>query len=88
MNEEGSMRHSSLSPWKERYVKAIRESDKKKLTELVFAAEEGIFVRGQELRDSKNHHEELSEMSAAAADLLVIKVYKLGWPSPKISIAR
>jgi len=34
--------------------------------------------RGQELAGSMNHHHERSQMSAAAADLLAIKVYKLG----------
>jgi hypothetical protein len=83
MNEESSMQQSGPSSWKESYKDAIRESDKKKLAELVRAAEERMFFRGQELSGSMNHHHERSQMSAAAADLLAVKVYKLGWPNPK-----
>jgi len=77
------MQHSGPSSWKESYNHAVRESDEKKLAELVRAAEERMFFRGQELSGSMNHHHERSEMSAAAADLLAIKVYKLGWPNSK-----
>jgi hypothetical protein len=83
MKEESSMQYSGPSSWKESYKHAVRESDKKKLAELVRAAEERIFYRGQELAGSMNHHHERSQMSAAAADLLAVKVYKLGWPNPK-----
>jgi hypothetical protein len=83
MNEESSMQHSCPSSWKESYENAVRESDKKKLAGLVRAAEERMFFRGQELSRATNHHEEHSQMSAAAADLLAVKVYKLGWPNPK-----
>jgi hypothetical protein len=83
MNEESSMQHPGLSSWKESYKNALRESDKKKLAELVLAAEERMFFRGLELSGSMNNHHERSEMSSAAADLLAVKVYKLGWPNPK-----
>jgi len=83
MNEESSTQQSGPSSWKESYENAVRESDKNKLAELVFAAEEWLFIRGRELSGSMNHREELIEMSAAAADLLAVKVYKLGWPNPK-----
>jgi hypothetical protein len=83
MNKESSMQYSGPSSWKESYKHAVRESDKKKLAKLVRAAEERIFFRGQELVGSMNHHNERSQMSAAAADLLAVKVYKLGWPNPK-----
>lgn len=77
------MQESGPSSWKESYENAVRESDKNKLVELVRAAEERMFFRGQELSRSTNHAEERSQMSAAAADLLAVKVYKLGWPNPK-----
>jgi len=77
------MQFSGPSSWKESYEHAVRESDKKRLAELVRAAEERIFFRGQELAGTMNHHHERSQMNAAAADLLVVKVYKLGWPNPK-----
>jgi hypothetical protein len=68
------------SSWKEPYHQALTESDKQKLTELVQAAEYAIVLRLQELENSPDHHEERIEMKLAAADLLVIKTYKLGWP--------
>lgn len=77
------MQESGPSSWKESYENAVRESDKNKLVELVRAAEERMFFRGQELSRSTNHAEERCQMSAAAADLLAVKVYKLGWPNPK-----
>lgn len=69
------------SSWKEPYHQALRESDEQKLTELVQAAEHAIVLRLQELENSADHHEERIEMKCAAADLLVIKTYKLGWPA-------
>jgi len=77
------MQSSCPSSWKESYENAVRESDKRKLAGLVRAAEERMFFRGQELSRAPNHHEEHSQLSAAAADLLAVKVYKLGWPNPK-----
>jgi hypothetical protein len=70
--------------WKECYELAVRESEKPKLAALVHAAEVMIFLRGLELSGSADHHEERSEMRAATADLLVVKTYKLGWPSLKL----
>jgi hypothetical protein len=69
--------------WKESYESAVRESDIQKLAALVHAAEEAIFFRGRELSRSADHHVERNEMRGAAADLLTIKTYKLGWPSLK-----
>jgi hypothetical protein len=70
--------------WKESYQSALRESDKPKLAALVHAAEVMIFLRGQELSRSADHHDERKEMRGAAADLLVVKTYKLGWPRLKL----
>jgi hypothetical protein len=73
----------SPTSWKESYELALRESDKPKLAALVRAAEVMIFLRGQELSRSVEHHDERNEMRGAAADLLAIKANKLGWPSIK-----
>jgi hypothetical protein len=67
--------------WKELYFQTLLESDTEKLTELVQAAEHAMVIRAQELLNSTDHHEERIEMKLAAADLLVIKTYKLGWPA-------
>ena len=69
------------SSWKKPYHQALNESDEQKLTTLVHAAEYAIVLRLQELENSTDHHEERIEMKLATADLLVIKTYKLGWPS-------
>jgi hypothetical protein len=67
--------------WKELYFQTLLESDTEKLTELVQAAEHAMVIRAQELLNSTDHHEERIEMKLAAADLLVIKTYKLDWPA-------
>jgi hypothetical protein len=72
----------SNSSWKKPYLEALAETDKKKLTELVYAAEEAIFRRAQELSGSTDHHEERSELNEASAALMAIQVHKLGWPAP------
>jgi hypothetical protein len=74
---------ASSPTWKESYELALRESEKPKLATLVHAAEVMIFLRGKELSRSVDHHNERNEMRGAAADLLAIKTYKLGWPSIK-----
>jgi len=74
------MRDSHSSSWKEPYLEALRESDKEKLTELVYAAEGAIFLRLQELVGSADHPEERSEIKVACAALLSIQINKLGFP--------
>jgi hypothetical protein len=74
------MPNSYATWWKEPYRQALKESDRQKLTELVQAAEYPIVLRLQELGNSTDNREERAEMKRAAADLLVIKTYKLGWP--------
>jgi len=44
------------------------------------AIESALASRAQELSKSPEHHEERSEMAAANAALLSIKIHKLGWP--------
>ncbi len=75
------MPNSYATLWKEPYHKALKESDEQKLTELVQAAEHAIVLRLQELNNSTDNREERAEMKRAAADLLVIKTYQLGWPT-------
>jgi hypothetical protein len=70
----------SASTWKERYNKAVRESDPSKVHEAVLVAEVAMFKRGMELDGSADHHAERKEMEAASSDLLAIKIHKLGWP--------
>jgi hypothetical protein len=68
------------SSWKQPYLEALRESKKEKLSELVYATEGAILLRLLELGDSADHDEERNEIHAAYADLLTIKIHKLGWP--------
>jgi hypothetical protein len=71
----------SRSSWKQPYLDALRETDKKKLAKQVYAAEEAILTRLHEMSDSAEHHEERREIQAASADLLAIQINKLGWPA-------
>lgn len=70
----------SAAAWRERYAAALKESDPEKLHAAVLAAEEALFFRGQEINGSADHERERKEMEAAAADLLAVKIHKLGWP--------
>jgi hypothetical protein len=74
------MLESNSSSWKQPFLAALKESDKEKLAEQVYAAEGAIFLRVQELAESVDRHEERSEIQAACAALLAIQVNKLGWP--------
>ena len=71
----------SSSSWKEAYLDVLKETDKKRLAQLVYAAEEAIFLRQQEISDSAEYHQERLELKAACADLLAIQINKLGWPA-------
>jgi hypothetical protein len=79
-SKETAMSDTSTISWKEAYEKALRETDKQKLGELVLSAEAAIFRRYQELAPSSNHHEERRSMNAASEQLLSLKVNRLGWP--------
>jgi hypothetical protein len=68
--------------WKEPHLAALKETDRTRLTELTYAAEEAIFVRLRELEGSAGHQQERTELKAACADLMEIRVSKLSWPSP------
>lgn len=76
--------------WKELFLEAVffealLESDKKKLTELLQAAERVMVLRAQELLNSAGHLEERREMDNALAALLSIKTHKF---RPLASFAR
>ncbi len=71
----------SSSSWKEAYLDVLKETDKNRLAQLVYAAEEAIFLRQQEISDSAEYHQERLELKAACADLLAIQINKLGWPA-------
>jgi hypothetical protein len=60
----------------------LNESDNSNLAEAIHAAEAALFLRSQEL-DGQGDQAEREEIKAASADLLAIKVHKLGWPAPK-----
>jgi hypothetical protein len=74
------MLNFSTPAWRERYAAALKESDPEKVHAAVLAAEEALFLRGQEINGSPEHEAEQKEMAAASADLLAIKIHKLGWP--------
>jgi hypothetical protein len=71
------------SSWQELYQAALVESDKEKLTQLVMAVEEAMFLRAQRLSDSKVDDAERTLMAEATKKLLILKTEKLGWPGFK-----
>jgi hypothetical protein len=71
------MQDSYPMSWKDLYLQTLLESDTKKLTELVHAAEQAIALRAISASASQD---ERSDMAVAKASLLAIKVNKLGWP--------
>lgn len=74
------MSNSDVLPWKQAYQNALQNQDTEKLTDRILKAEAAIFERLQQIAGSSDRREERKEMEAAAADLLAIKVHKLGWP--------
>jgi hypothetical protein len=69
-----------MKTWRELYQSALVETDQQKLTELVMAIEDAMFLRAQELTDSSADHEERSAMQRAAQGVWIIKTKRLGWP--------
>jgi len=78
-----SARSVRTPSWRAEYEKTIWESDQEKLLECIHATEAALFLRWQELGNDSAAKEERSAMNAAAADLLAIKLHKLGWPGLK-----
>jgi len=62
------------------HQKALVERDQAKLLKLVYATEEALFLRWQELHLSHEHEQELHKMALVCEDLLRIKTDELGWP--------
>jgi hypothetical protein len=73
-----------IQTWKIAVRDALAESgpefSKEKLRNLVLVAEETLFDRSQKIANSSDHHEERREMKIARAELLGIKIGKLGHP--------
>lgn len=64
---------SYSSSWKEPYLAALKEADKEKLTELVYATELAMFNRVQELAGSADGDKERIEIASASENLLTLK---------------
>ena len=69
--------------WEEKYQKAIRQTDKEQLRQLILEAEQALLLRSRQLENSSDYHEERLAMDAASSALLAMKIYKLGWPRTK-----
>jgi hypothetical protein len=79
-NVGGAVAESDQPLWKELYTQVLLESDKKKVTLLLFAAELAMTERSRQLLNAPDHHEELTELAVAKAALETIRLRKLGWP--------
>jgi hypothetical protein len=66
--------------WREPVHRALAESDPAKILGQVYAAEEALFHRWQQLASRDDRREELREMDQAAQDLMRIQIEKMGWP--------
>jgi len=67
----------SSSSWKEPYLAALTETDKEKLTALLYATELAMFLRAQELTQSADGHQGLIEIAIASENLLALKTVVL-----------
>jgi hypothetical protein len=70
--------------WREAHQKTLVEPDKTKLLKHVYATEEALFLRWQELYLRDGSADELHEMDSACKDLLRIKIDELGWPPIRV----
>jgi hypothetical protein len=64
---------SYSSSWKKPYLAALKEADKVKLTELVYATELAMFNRAQELAGRADGDKERIEIATASENLLTLK---------------
>jgi hypothetical protein len=64
------------------YGATIAETNVTSLEHLVYETEEAITRRLQELVRTSSDPAELTELRAAADQLLLLKVQRLGWPDP------
>ena len=74
------LRDSYPIPWKDLYLWGVDRIRQREIDRADPAIESALASRAQELSISPEHHEERSEMAAANAALLSIKIHKLGWP--------
>jgi transposase-like protein len=81
LSPESSHSASTLT-WKYAAEKVQRESDPDKILVALYAAEEALTLRQQQLGDSAGHEEERRELEKATRALLRLKTEKLGWPNP------
>ncbi len=69
-----------MKTWRELYESALVETDQKKLTDIVMAIEDAMFLRAQEFSDTDADREERFAMQQAAQGVWIIKTKRLGWP--------
>jgi hypothetical protein len=73
-----------MRDWRTLYTAALAETDITALADLVYKTEEAITLSLQEFVRTSPGSAELSELRAAANQLLRVKVQRLGWPDPCI----
>jgi hypothetical protein len=82
-HRKDSMPEPSALPWKVAAEKAAGELDTEKFRHHVLAAETAIFFRLQELSNPQDHSEECGEINVALAELLELRIRKLGWQNSR-----
>lgn len=78
-----SMAERGAGMWREPFEQALKETDQKKLGELVVRAEAAIYERFEKLQNSPGCDDEMRAIKMAADRLLELKVNRLGWPAVK-----
>lgn len=69
------MSKSDQPLWKELCTQALMESDSKKVTLVLFAAELAMTERYRQLLNSPDHHEELTELAADFASSVGLRLH-------------
>lgn len=75
-----SMMERGAGMWREPFEQALKETDQKKLGELIVQAESAIYERYEKLQNTPDGDEELRAIKVASDQLLALKVNRLGWP--------
>ena len=68
--------------WQRLYESCDLARNLERLNQLVFQAEDAIYLRSRELSNESNISAEVQPLRRAAKGLLEIKIQKLGWPDP------
>ena len=68
--------------WQQLYESCVFTRNLEKLNKLVFETEDAIYLRSRELSNESHIADEVQALRRAAAELLEIKINKLGWPDP------